>query len=123
MGLSPLSHQVLFAVVRSADATVVRSADGIFVRALLTDAEVSGTSMVVLAATQIDVGETVLYIVAEASCKQVVSLLPLYNLEAATVRSRLNLDAFHVVAKQGHNGELPFGPLRWCCGSGSKSQL
>uniref|UniRef100_A0A804NYF5 Coatomer subunit beta'-3 n=1 Tax=Zea mays TaxID=4577 RepID=A0A804NYF5_MAIZE len=59
-----------------------------------------------------DVGETALYVAAEASCEEAVSLLLLlYDLETATVCSRHNLDALHVAAKQGHTGELPFRPL------------
>jgi len=110
MDLPPLSHQALFAAVRSADAAAVR--------ALLADAEASGTSLAALAAAQTDAGETALYVAAEAGSEEVVRLLlPLYDFEAATVRSRLDLDAFHVAAKQGHTGELPFC---WCCGSGLK---
>ena len=105
----PAAH-ALFAAVRSADAAAVR--------ALLADAEASGTSLAALAAAQTDAGETALYIAAEAGSEEVVRLLlPLYDFEAATVRSRLDLDAFHVAAKQGHTGELPFC---WCCGSGLK---
>lgn len=90
----------------------VRSVDAATVRALLTDAEASGTSLGTLAAAQMDVGETALYVATEASCEEAVSLLLLlYDLETATVCSRHNLDALHVAAKQGHTGELPFGPL------------
>jgi hypothetical protein len=106
MDLPPLSHQALFAAVRSADAAAVR--------ALLADAESSGTSLAALAAAQTDAGETALYVAAEAGSEEVVRLLlPLYDLEAATVRSRLDLNAFHVAAKQGHTGEL--SPLPPCC--------
>jgi hypothetical protein len=103
MDLPPLSHQALFAAVRSADAPAVR--------AVLADAEASATSLAALAAAQTDAGETALYVAAEAGSEEVVRLLlPLYDFEAATVRSRLDLDAFHVAAKQGHTGELAFGP-------------
>jgi hypothetical protein len=95
---------LLFVTVRSVDAATVR--------ALLTDAEASGTSLGTLAVAQMDVGETALYVAAEASCEEAVSLLLLlYDLETATVCSRHNLDALHVAAKQGHTGELPFRPL------------
>ena len=98
MDLPPLSHQALFAVVRSVDLPAVR--------ALLADAEASGTSLAALAAAQTDAGETALYVAAEADSEEAVRLLlPLYDFEAATVRSRLDLDAFHVAAKQGHTGE------------------
>jgi ankyrin repeat protein len=110
MDLPPLSHQALFAAVRSADAAAVC--------ALLADAESSGTSLAALAAAQTDAGETALYVAVEAGSEEVVRLLlPLYDLEAATVRSRLGLNAFHVAAKQGHTGELsplppvPFDPF------------
>jgi len=107
MDLPPLSHQALFAAVRSADAAAVR--------ALLADAEASGTSLAALAAAQTDAGETALYVAAEAGSEELVRiLLPLYDLKDASVRSRLDLDAFHVAAKQGHTGEIaplsPSGP-------------
>ncbi|KAI4964442.1 hypothetical protein ZWY2020_005799 [Hordeum vulgare] len=92
MDLPPLSHQALFASVRSADADAVRR--------LLAGAEASA-----LAAAQTDARESALYVAAEAVALEVVRLLlPLYDLEAATLRSRLDLDAFHVAAKQGHTG-------------------
>ena len=84
MDLPPLSHQALFAAVRSADTEAVRR--------LLAVAE-----------------ESVLYVAAEAGALEVVHLLlPLYDLEATKLRSRLDLDAFHVAAKQGHTGEPLF---------------
>jgi hypothetical protein len=84
---------LLFATVRSVDAATVR--------ALLTDAEASGTSLGTLAAAQMDVGETALYVATEASCEEAVSLLLLlYDLETATVCSRHNLDALHVAAER-----------------------
>ncbi|KAM0922701.1 hypothetical protein ACQ4PT_006152 [Festuca glaucescens] len=97
MDLPPLSHQALFAAVRSADADAVRR--------LLDDAEASGSTAALVAA-QTEAGESALYVAAEAGALEVVRLLlPLYDLEAATLRSRLDLDAFHVAAKQGHAGE------------------
>ncbi|KAM3310846.1 hypothetical protein ACQJBY_031495 [Aegilops geniculata] len=75
MDLPPLSHQALFAALRSADAEAVRR--------LLAGAE-----------------ESALYVPADAEAVRL--LLPLYDLEAAKLRSRLDLDAFHVAAKQGH---------------------
>ncbi|AQK74646.1 ankyrin repeat-containing protein [Zea mays] len=121
MDLPPLSHQALFAAVRSADAAAVR--------ALLADAEASGTSLAALAAAQTDAGETALYVAAEAGSEETVSLLlPLYDLEAATVRSRLDLDAFHVAAKQGHTGVVKEFLGRWpglcsVCDSSNTSPL
>ena len=81
MDLPPLSHQALFAALRSADAEAVRR--------LLAGAE-----------------ESALYVPADAEAVRL--LLPLYDLEAAKLRSRLDLDAFHVAAKQGHTGEPLF---------------
>ncbi|KAG8084096.1 hypothetical protein GUJ93_ZPchr0010g10530 [Zizania palustris] len=101
--LPPLSHQALFGAVRSADAAAVGR--------LLADAEASGSTPA-LAAAVTDAGETALYVAAEAGSEEVVRLLiPLYDFEAATIRSRLDLDAFHVAAKQGHTGELCLPPI------------
>ncbi|XP_037441041.1 uncharacterized protein LOC119309025 [Triticum dicoccoides] len=77
MDLPPLSQQALFAALRSADAKAVRR--------LLAGAE-----------------ESALYVPVDAEAVRL--LLPLYDLEAAKLYSRLNLDAFHVAAKQGHTG-------------------
>ncbi|KAG8069278.1 hypothetical protein GUJ93_ZPchr0005g14399 [Zizania palustris] len=103
MDLPPLSHHALFGAVRSADAAAVGR--------LLADAEASGSTPT-LAAAVTDAGETALYVAAEAGSEEVVRLLiPLYDFEAATIRSRLDLDAFHVAAKQGHTGELCLPPI------------
>ncbi|KAG2661360.1 ankyrin repeat-containing protein At2g01680-like isoform X1 [Panicum virgatum] len=121
MDLPPLSHQALFAAVRSADAAAVR--------ALLADAEASGTSLAALAAAQTDAGETALYVAAEAGSEELVRiLLPLYDLKDASVRSRLDLDAFHVAAKQGHTGVVKEFLGRWpklcsVCDSSNTSPL
>ncbi|VAI49154.1 unnamed protein product [Triticum turgidum subsp. durum] len=105
MDLPPLSHQALFAAVRSADADAVRR--------LLAGAEASG-STAPLAAAQTDAGESALYVAAEAGALEVVRLLlPLYDLEAAKLRSRLDLDAFHVAAKQGHTEVVKEFLGRW----------
>jgi ankyrin repeat protein len=118
MDLPPLSHQALFAAVRSADAAAVR--------ALLADAEASATTTAALAAAQTDAGETALYVAAEAGTEDLVRmLLPIYDFEGATVRSRLDLHAFHVAAKQGHAGELsrPSTSVRLNSSSWSKSRI
>jgi hypothetical protein len=48
----------------------------------------------------------------EANNEEVVRLLLLlHDFEATTIRSRLDLDAFHVTGKQGHTSELPISPL------------
>jgi hypothetical protein len=48
------------------------------------------------------VEETTLYITAEAGIEDLVRmLLRLYDFEGTTVRSQLDLHAFHVAAKQG----------------------
>jgi hypothetical protein len=61
---------------------------------------------------QTDAGETALYVAMEANNEEVVRLLLLlHDFESATIRSRLDLDASHVTAKQGHTGELPISPL------------
>ncbi|KAL6911452.1 hypothetical protein ACP4OV_000257 [Aristida adscensionis] len=120
MDLPPLSHRALFDAVRSADAAAVR--------ALLADAEASGASAA-LAAAQTDAGETALYVAAEAGSEELVRLLlPLYDFEAATVRSRLDLHAFHVAAKQGHTGVVKEFLGRWpalcsVCDSSNTSPL
>ncbi|KAJ3694863.1 hypothetical protein LUZ60_000240 [Juncus effusus] len=100
--MDPRLHQAFFTAVRSGDADAVRD--------ILDD---SGDSSG-LTAAQADGGETALYIAAEGNMEDLFRcLLPLYSLETAAVRSRLDLDAFHVAAKHGHNGIIKEFLKKW----------
>nr|CAB3451008.1 unnamed protein product [Digitaria exilis] len=90
MVLQPHSHEALFAAVRSGDAATIR--------ALVADAEASGTSLAALA------GEAATRVAADAESEEVVRLLlSLYDFKAGAVRTRgRDLDAFYLTAMQSH---------------------
>nr|XP_010910061.1 LOW QUALITY PROTEIN: ankyrin repeat-containing protein At2g01680 [Elaeis guineensis] len=98
MDLRLLSHQTFFSAVRSGDLDGVRRVvEG-------PDAGVEG-AVAALMAAQTDAGETALYIAVENNYEELFRyLLPLCDFETATLRSRVDLNAFHVAAKQGHAG-------------------
>jgi len=64
-----------------------------------------------LMALQNDAGETPLYIAAENNLVDMLSfLLNFCDPQIAGIRSRADLDAFHVAAKRGHLGIFNFFP-------------
>ncbi|XP_074590114.1 ankyrin repeat-containing protein At2g01680-like isoform X1 [Curcuma longa] len=93
--LRPL-QQPFFESVRAGDVDAVRSVvEG------LEDAA-AGTA---LAIAQTEAGETALYVAAEGNSVELFRyLLRFYDFDAAVIRSRVDLDAFHVAAKLGHTG-------------------
>ncbi|URE07664.1 Ankyrin repeat-containing protein [Musa troglodytarum] len=89
------SHQAFFAAVRSGDVDAVRC---------LVE-ELDPAAAAALATAQTEAGETALYIAAENNSEELFRyLLRFYDFEAAAIRSRVDLDAFHVAAKLGHVG-------------------
>lgn len=89
------SHQAFFAAVRSGDVDAVRC---------LVE-ELDSAAAAALATAQTEAGETALYIAAENNSEELFRyLLRFYDFEAAAIRSRVDLDAFHVAAKLGHVG-------------------
>ncbi|KAG1334178.1 putative Ankyrin repeat-containing protein [Cocos nucifera] len=103
MDLRLLSHQAFFSAVRSGDLDGVRRVvEG-------PDAGVEG-AVAALMAAQTEAGETALYIAAENNYEELFRyVLPLCDFETATLRSRVDLNAFHVAAKQGHAEKIPYG--------------
>ncbi|KAH0468014.1 hypothetical protein IEQ34_003047 [Dendrobium chrysotoxum] len=88
-----------FEAVRSGDLEAVR-------RVVDAAAEGGGGEAVAaLMSSQTEAGETALYIAAEQNLEEVVRyLVRLCDFETAKVRSRLDMDALQVAAKQGHVG-------------------
>jgi hypothetical protein len=93
--MDPRLHQAFFSAVRSGDVEAVR-------------AVVDGSDhSIFLSGVQAEGGETALYMAAEGNMEELFCyLLPLYTLETASIRSRLDLDAFHVAAKCGRTGNV-----------------
>ncbi|XP_072973714.1 ankyrin repeat-containing protein At2g01680 [Typha angustifolia] len=121
MDLVLRSHQAFFAAVRSGDLDAVR--------AVVEPSAAVDSGAATLMAAQTEAGETALYIAAEGNMEDLFRyLLPLYDYDAATIRSRLDLDAFHVAAKQGHTGIVKEFLSRWpalcnLCDSSNTSPL
>jgi hypothetical protein len=93
--MDPRLHQAFFSAVRSGDVEAVRAVvDGFDHSDSLFGARAEG-------------GETALYIAAEGNMEELFCyLLPFYTIETASIRSRLDLDAFHLAAKCGHTGNV-----------------
>ncbi|XP_074564230.1 ankyrin repeat-containing protein At2g01680-like [Curcuma longa] len=80
----------------------VRSGDVDAVRRVLEGVE-DAAAAASLATAQTEAGETALYIAAESNSVELFRyLLRFYDFDAAVIRSRVDLDAFHVAAKHGH---------------------
>lgn len=87
-----------FAAVRSGDIDAVR-------RVVEVTSEGGREAVAALMSAQTEAGETALYIAAEQNMEAMVGyLVNLYSFESAKLRSRLDMDAFQVAAKQGHVG-------------------
>ncbi|GLT57428.1 hypothetical protein SLA2020_304000 [Shorea laevis] len=95
-----ITHQSFFPAVRSGDFDSVKQ-----LLDNLTKDEPSDGSFSVsdLMTAQSDAGETALYIAAEKNLKKVFSyLLGFCDIKTVKIRSKADLDTFHVAAKLGH---------------------
>ncbi|KAJ7942881.1 Ankyrin repeat-containing protein [Quillaja saponaria] len=96
-----ITHQSFFTAVRSGDLDGLKH----FVDQLTKDELSDGSSLSDLMSLQNDSGETVLYIAAEKNLQEVFSyLLQFSDVETVKIRSKSDMNAFHVAAKQGHLG-------------------
>ncbi|KAI4357547.1 hypothetical protein L6164_001487 [Bauhinia variegata] len=90
-----ITHQSVFSTVRSGDL------DGL--KNLIEDQTSNGSSVSDLMSLQNDAGETALYIAADNNLQEVVSyLLKLSDLEVLKIRSKSDMNPFHIAAKRGH---------------------
>lgn len=99
-----LTHQCFFSSVRSGDldavSQLVEKLDG-----QPSDASSSSSSVADLMAMKNDAGETALYVAAENNLEEVFGyLLRFCDVEVAKIRSKVDMNAFHVAAKKGHLG-------------------
>eukprot|EP00257_Ricinus_communis_P008434 XP_002525995.2 ankyrin repeat-containing protein At2g01680 [Ricinus communis] len=97
-----LTRQSFFSAVRSADLNSVKE----IVKKITKDEPCDGSSPVSdLMTVQTDAGETALYIAAENKFEDVFSYLVKFSdIEAVKIRSKSDMNAFHVAAKKGHLG-------------------
>ncbi|KAJ4972721.1 hypothetical protein NE237_005895 [Protea cynaroides] len=105
-----LSHQSLFSSVRSGDIDSLKLVlEGSDVGEVEDEASVSA-----LMALQNDAGETPLYIAAENNLKEVFNYLVKFcDLQTAMIRSKSDMDAFHVAALRGNLGVVKELLSRW----------
>ncbi|KDP38113.1 hypothetical protein JCGZ_04756 [Jatropha curcas] len=96
------THQSFFSVVRSGDLDSLKE----IVEKLTNDELFDGSSPVSdLMAMQTDAGETSLFIAAENNLEEVFRyLIKFCDVEIVKIRSKSDMDAFHVAAKMGHLG-------------------
>lgn len=93
-----ITHQFIFDAVRCGD-----------LEGLKEQLKNTGESSSEVMSMQNDAGETLLYIAAELGLREVFSfLLSLCDVEVLKIRSKADMNAFHVAAKRGHWGRFSF---------------
>jgi len=98
-----ITHQDIFNVVRSGDLEGLKEVLKHVNRGESSNGPSSSVSEFL--SMQNDAGETLLYIAAENGVEDLFSfLLRLCDLEILKIRSKSDMNAFHVAAKRGHLG-------------------
>ncbi|XP_065856372.1 ankyrin repeat-containing protein At2g01680 [Euphorbia lathyris] len=93
-----LTHQCFFAAVRSGDLVSLKQ----IVDKLTSDEPSDVTDLM---AMQTDAGETALYIAADNNFQELFTyLIKFCDFQIVKIRSKLDLNTFHVAAKKGHLG-------------------
>lgn len=96
-----ITHQSLFSAVRSGDLESLK----LLVEKLSGTESADGASAAALMTLQNDAGQTALYVAAENNFEEVfVYLLKFCGLQTVMIKSKLDIDAFHVAAKRGNLG-------------------
>ncbi|KAI6677182.1 hypothetical protein NL676_037978 [Syzygium grande] len=98
-----IAHQSFFSAARSGDLPALRD----LVAKLAGGDEPASASAAVadLMSLQNDAGETALYVAAENNLREVFGYLRGFcDVRAVKIRSKADMDAFHVAAKRGHLG-------------------
>lgn len=99
-----ITHQEIFNVVRSGDLEGLKELLKHVNKGESSSGSVS-SSISEFMSMQNDAGETLLYIAADYGVKEVFSfLLSFCDLEILKIRSKSDMNAFHVAAKRGHLG-------------------
>jgi len=97
-----ITHQDIFNVVRSGDLEGLKE---VLKHVNKGESSNGPSSICEFLSMQNDAGETLLYIAAENGVKDLFSfLLRLCDLEILKIRSKSDMNAFHVAAKRGHLG-------------------
>lgn len=101
MALRFISNQSLFAAVRSGDLEALQQ----IIHSLTEEEPSDRASITALMAVKNDADETALYVAADNNLREIFTyLLPFCDLQIVMMRSKSDMDAFHVAAKRGHFG-------------------
>ena len=104
-----ITHQSIFSTVRSGDLDGLKKLVEQLNKEGSSSSDGLSSSLSDVMSLQNDAGETALYIAAEHNLKDVFSfLLKLCDFEVVKIRSKSDMNAFHVAAKRGHLGILLF---------------
>lgn len=99
-----ITHQAFFTAVRSGDLDELKK--------LVKEEPSDGSTVSDLMAVQNDAGDTALYMAAKNNLEEVFCyLLKFCDVQTVKIRSKSDMDAFHVAAKSGNLGKckLCFG--------------
>lgn len=100
-----ITHQAIFDAVRSGDLERLKQ---LLQQVNKGESSDGSSSLSELMSMQNDDGETLLFIAAERGFQEVFSFLRSFcDLEVLKIRSKSDMNAFHVAAKQGHLGIFP----------------
>lgn len=96
-----ITHHSFFSALRSGNLDAVKR----LLDELTVDDTSDGSALSDLMALQNDAGETALYVAAENNQLDLFRfLLKFSDLQTLMIRSKSDMDAFHVAAKNGHLG-------------------
>ncbi|CAN8266877.1 unnamed protein product [Cochlearia groenlandica] len=100
-----LTHQTFFSSVKSGDITQLTDLIDNLTGDELTDESSPSPAITELMSVQNDAGETALYIAAAENLEVIFSfLVKLCSFETVNIRSKSDMNAFHIAAKRGHVG-------------------
>lgn len=100
-----ITHQAFFSAVRSGDLECLKQLLDKLTKNETSDG--SSSSVSDLMKLQNDAGETALYIAADNNLQEIFSyLIRFCGVEIVKIRSKSDLNTFHVAAKRGHLGMI-----------------
>ncbi|CAL9249009.1 unnamed protein product [Arabidopsis halleri] len=100
-----LTHQAFFSSVRSGDLCQLQQLVDNLTGDELIDESSPSSAVAELMSVQNDAGETAVYIAAAENLEEIFSyLIRFCSLETVKIRSKSDMNAFHVASKRGHLG-------------------
>jgi ankyrin repeat protein len=100
-----LTHQAFFSSVRSGDLSQLQQLVDNLTGDELIDESSPCSAVAELMSVQNDAGETAVYISAAENLEDIFRyLIRFSSLETVKIRSKSDMNAFHVAAKRGHLG-------------------